>query len=245
MINIYQGKSILGFIPARAGSKGIPGKNIKLLAEKPLIAYTIESALASNVFDSLIVSTDGEDIARVAQEAGAEAPFMRPAELATDTATGMDALLHAMAWCEEQGRQFDWIMNLQPTSPLRNSDDIINACALMLQRQARAVVSVCEVDHHPWWCNTLPGDYCMDHFIRPEIHNVNRQSLPKYYRLNGAIYLADWDLLRQQESWYGKYTYAYAMPKERSVDIDSPLDFALAEVLLRFSQQPVVKEIKL
>ncbi len=222
----------MGFIPARAGSKGVPGKNTKDLLGKPLIAYTIESALTSKVFDYLIVSTDCEDIARVAQEAGAETPFKRPAELATDTAKSMDALQHALTWCEEQGKHSDWVMNLQPTSPLRNSEDIINACALMIQRRAGAVVSVCEADHHPWWSNTLPGDHCMEHFIRPEILNVNRQSLPKYYRLNGAVYLAEWDLLRQQKSWYGKNTYAYIMPKERSVDIDTALDFAWAELLL-------------
>lgn len=233
MIIIYLGKSILGFIPARAGSKGVPGKNIKILAGKPLIAYTIESALTSNVFDCLIVSTDGEDIARVAREFGVDVPFKRPAELATDTAKSMDALQHAMAWCEDQGRHFDWIMNLQPTSPLRNSKDIVEACALMIQRRARAVVSVCEVDHHPLWSNTLPDDRCMENFIRPEIASANRQSLPIYYRLNGAIYLAEWKFLRLQNSWYGKDTYAYIMPKDRSVDIDTTIDFALAEALLR------------
>lgn len=233
MILIYRGKRILGFIPARAGSKGVPGKNIKMLAGKPLISHTIETALASNVFDCLLVSTDGEDIARVAREAGAEVPFRRPAELATDTAKGMDVLQHAMEWCEKQGRQFNWTMTLQPTSPLRSSEDILNACKLMIQYRAKAIVSVCEVDHHPWWNNTLPEDMCMEHFIRPEILNLNRQSLPKYYRLNGAIYLAEWKFIRQKKSWYGKYTYAYVMPRERSVDIDTALDFALAETLLR------------
>ncbi len=228
---MYRGKSILGFIPARAGSRGVPGKNIRTLAGKPLIAHTIESALASGVFDYLLVSTDGEDIAGVAREFGAETPFMRPAELATDTAKSMDVILHAMAWCEDQGKHFDWIMNLQPTSPLRNSGDIVEACSLMVRRRAGAVVSVCEADHHPLWCNTLPDDRCMENFIRPEIAGANRQALPKYYRVNGAIYLAEWKFLRLRNSWYGKDTYAYVMPKDRSVDIDSAIDFALAEIL--------------
>lgn len=226
---MYRGKSILGFIPARAGSKGVPGKNIKILAGKPLIAHTIESALDSNVFDYLMVSTDGEDIARVAREFGADAPFTRPAELSADTAKSMDALLHAMAWCEEQGKHFDWVMNLQPTSPLRNSEDIAEACAVMIRRRAGAVVSVCEAEHHPLWSNILPDDQCMENFIPAGIAGLNRQSLPVYYRINGAVYLAEWDLLVKQKSFYGKYTYAYIMPKERSVDIDSDLDFALAE----------------
>ncbi|MBC7323941.1 MAG: acylneuraminate cytidylyltransferase family protein, partial [Moorella sp. (in: Bacteria)] len=136
---MYQGKTILGFIPARAGSKGVPGKNIRPLAGKPLIVHTIETARASGILDYLLVSTDGEEITKIAREAGAEVPFMRPPELATDTARGIDVLAHAMAWCEEHGRLYDWVMTLQPTSPLRAVEDIIGACRLMLERKAKAV----------------------------------------------------------------------------------------------------------
>lgn len=230
---VYHGKTILGFIPARAGSKGVPGKNLRPLAGKPLIVHTIETARASGVFDCLLVSTDGDEIARVAREAGAEVPFMRPAELATDAARGIDVLSHAMAWCEEHGRLYDWVMVLQPTSPLRNVNDILGACRLMLERNARAVVSVCEVDHHPWWCNTLPEDLNMENFLRPEVLNLNRQELPVFYRLNGAIYLGEWKFLKKGSSFYGVGTYAYIMPQERSVDIDREMDFVLADVLLR------------
>ncbi|MBE3573283.1 MAG: acylneuraminate cytidylyltransferase family protein [Moorella humiferrea] len=232
---MYQGKTILGFIPARAGSKGVPGKNIRPLAGKPLIVHTIETARTSGVFDFLLVSTDGEEIARIAREAGAEVPFMRPAELATDAARGIDVLSHAMAWCEEHGRLYDWVMVLQPTSPLRAVEDILGACQLMLERRAQAVVSVCEVDHHPWWCNTLPEDLNMENFIRPEILGLNRQELPVFYRLNGAIYLGEWEFLKKGSSFYGPRTYAYIMPWVRSVDIDSKIDFTLAEILLKGS----------
>ncbi|OIQ09841.1 CMP-N,N'-diacetyllegionaminic acid synthase [Moorella thermoacetica] len=232
---VYQGKTILGFIPARAGSKGVPGKNIRPLAGKPLIVHTIETARASGVFDFLLVSTDGEEIARIAREAGAEVPFMRPAELATDAARGIDVLSHAMAWCEEHGRLYDWVMVLQPTSPLRSVDDILGACRLMLERNALAVVSVCQVDHHPWWCNTLPEDLNMENFIRPEVVNMNRQELPVFYRLNGAIYLGEWNFIKNEKSWYGASTFAYIMPKERSVDIDSEIDFSLAEIKIKTS----------
>ncbi|WP_071520486.1 cytidylyltransferase domain-containing protein [Neomoorella thermoacetica] len=232
---MYQGKTILGFIPARAGSKGVPGKNIRPLAGKPLIVHTIETARASGVFDFLLVSTDGEEIARIAREAGAEVPFMRPAELATDAARGIDVLSHAMAWCEEHGRLYDWVMVLQPTSPLRSVDDILGACRLMLERNALAVVSVCQVDHHPWWCNTLPEDLNMENFIRPEVVNMNRQELPVFYRLNGAIYLGEWNFIKNEKSWYGASTFAYIMPKERSVDIDSEIDFSLAEIKIKTS----------
>lgn len=229
---LYQGKTILGFIPARAGSQGVPGKNIRPLAGKPLIVHTIETARASGIFDFLLVSTDGEEIARIAREAGAEVPFLRPAELATDTAGGIDVLAHAMAWCEEKGRLYDWVMLLQPTSPLRSVEDILGACRLMLERKARAVVSVCEIDHHPWWSNTLPEDLCMENFIRPEILNLNRQELPIFYRVNGAVYLGEWDFIKSGRSFYGPHTYAYIMPRERSVDIDSEIDFTLAGILL-------------
>lgn len=225
----------MGFIPARTGSKGVPGKNIKLLAGKPLIVHTIETARSTGLFDYLMVSTDGEEIASIARQAGAEVPFLRPAELATDIAKSIDVLHHAMNWLEREGRRFDWVMYLQPTSPLRSSDDIIAACRLMFEKKAAAVVSVCEVDHHPWWSNTLPPDLCMNEFIRPDVTGTRRQELPTYYRINGAIYLAQWDFIRHRHSWYGPHTFAYIMPKERSVDIDDPLDFVVAEALLTMS----------
>lgn len=232
---VYKGKTILGFIPARAGSKGVPGKNLKLLGGKPLIVHTIETARASGVFDYLLVSTDGEEIAGMARQAGAEVPFRRPAELAADTARGIDVLAHAMAWCEEQGYFFDWVMVLQPTSPLRDVDDILGACRLMLERKAASVISVCEVDHHPWWCNTLPEDFNMENFIRPDISGLNRQELPVFYRLNGAIYLGEWGFLKKGNSFYGPRTFAYIMPRNRSVDIDTEIDFMLAEMLIKTS----------
>jgi CMP-N-acetylneuraminic acid synthetase len=230
---MYQGKKIMGFIPARAGSKGVPGKNIKPLAGKPLIVHTIEVAKASGIFDFLMVSTDGMEIASIAQKAGAEVPFMRPPDLATDDAKGIDVLHHAMDWCKNHYKKFDWLMLLQPTSPLRSSEDIINACSLMEKRRGTAVVSVCEAEHHPWWCNTLPSDFCMDKFLHSEAIKTNRQDLPVFYRINGAIYLAEWDFICNRDSWYSPQTYAYVMPQERSLDIDSMIDFELVGVLMR------------
>lgn len=235
---MYQGKRVLGLIPARAGSKGVPGKNIKLLAGKPLISYTIEAAKASGIFDFLVVSTDGEEIAAAAVKAGAEVPFIRPPELATDNAKGIDVLYHAMDWCEENNKDFDWVMLLQPTSPLRSSEDILNACGIMQKRRAKVIVSVCEAEDHPWWCNTLSREHSMDNFLRPEITRANRQDLPAYYKINGAIYLAEWNFINQRGSWYGPHTYAYVMPQERSLDIDSPIDFELAGVMIRKIHSP-------
>jgi len=228
-------KTILGLIPARGGSKGLPRKNVRPLLGKPLIAWTIEQALASKHLDRVVVSTDDEEIAEISKKYGAEVPFMRPKELARDNAKGIDVVFHAMDWFRKNGRdrQYDLIMLLQPTSPLRTAEDIDKAVELLFFKKAKAIVSVCEVDHHPLWTNTLPDNECMKDFIRKEIINKNRQELPAFYRLNGAIYLAYCDYLKKQKSFFGKDTFAYIMPKERSVDIDSELDLKLAEILMK------------
>ena len=236
---MYKGKKILALIPARGGSKGLPGKNIKPLLGKPLIAWTIEQAKASKYIDRIIVSTDDKEIAAVAKKYGAEVPFMRPKELATDKAKGIDVVFHAMSWFRknEKNRQYDLIMLLQPTSPLRTAEDIDKAIELLFFKKAKAIVSVCEVDHHPLWVNTLPKNGCMKNFIRKEVLNKNRQDLPTFYRLNGAIYLAYCDYLKKQKSFFGEETFAYIMPRERSIDIDSELDLKLAEILKNSTKQ--------
>lgn len=228
---MYQGLKVLAVIPARQGSKGLPDKNIRLLAGKPLLSHTIAAARESGVFDRIILSTDGEEIARVGREAGAEVPFMRPADLASDEARGIDVLHHVLEWLEQRGELFDCVMYLQPTSPLRTAVDIVESLKILVAREAQAVVSVCEMEHHPWWANTLPEDGCMKDFFAKDI-STRRQDLPRYYRLNGAIYLARWEFIRYRDSWYGEKTYAYIMPRERSVDIDDELDFKLAEILM-------------
>lgn len=230
-----EGFQVLAIIPARGGSKGLPGKNILPLAGKPVVAWTIEAARQSRFIDRIIVSTDSPEIASVAEQHGAEIPFLRPAELAGDQAKSFDVLLHAIDWQQQQGLSYDLVICLQPTSPLRNSEDIDRAIELYRARAADAVVSVCETDHHPWWSNTLPEDGSMTDFLRPEVLNSNRQELPAFYRLNGAIYLASPGYLKENGSFYGNGTFAYEMPKGRSVDIDDALDLQLAEVLLTAS----------
>jgi len=230
---MYKGKNILGLIPARGGSKGLPKKNIKLLLGKPLIAWTIEQALASKYLDRVVVSTDDEEIAEISKKGGADVPFIRPKELAEDDAKGIDVVLHAINWIEKSDNKCDLIMLFQPTSPLRTKADIDKAIELLFLKEAKAIVSVCEVDHHPLWVNTLPEDRCMKNFIKPEIMNKNRQELPVFYRLNGAIYIAYCDYLKKYKSFIDKNTYAYIMPKNRSVDIDNEIDFQLAEILIK------------
>lgn len=228
---MFKNKKILALIPARGGSKGLPGKNIKEIAGKPLIVWTIQTALQSNWLDKIIVSTDNETIASVSREVGAEVPFMRPKHLANDKAKVIDVVLHAIDWFESQGENYDLLLLLQPTSPLRTVQDIENAIQLLFEKQAKAIISVCENEHPPYWSNTLPADHSMKNFINFDAIK-NRQELPTFYRLNGAIYLSEIDYLKQNKGFWGSQTYAYVMPKERSVDIDSLLDFKLAELLL-------------
>jgi len=231
---MYKEKTILGLIPARGGSKGLPRKNIRPLLGKPLIAWTIEQALASKYLDMVIVSTDDEKIAEISRKYGAELPFMRPKKLATDEARGIDVVLHAMDQIEENDKPYDLLILLQPTSPLRTSEDIDKAIELLFLKKAQTIVSVCEVDHHPYWSNILPKNGCMKDFIKAEIMNKNRQELPVFYRLNGAIYLAYWDYLKEQKSFLGKETFAYIMLQERSIDINKEIDFKLAEALMYY-----------
>ena len=232
---MYKGKNILGLIPARGGSKGLPRKNIKPLSGKPLIAWTIEQALASKYLDRVVVSTDDKEISDISKKYGAEVPFVRPKELAKDNTKGIDVVLHAIDWLKENDKQkqYGLIMLLQPTSPLRATEDIDKAIELLFLKEAKAIDSVCEVDHHPLWANTLSEDGCMKDFIRIEIMNKNRQELPVFYRLNGAIYLAYCKCLKERKSFLGEETFAYVMPKSMSVDIDNEIDFELAQILMK------------
>lgn len=224
---------ILGLIPARGGSKGIPGKNIKNIAGKPLIAWTIESALKSKTCSRLIVTTDDEKIARVAREWGADVPFIRPKILATDTSTSISVVEHALKWLEENEQKFpEYIMLLQPTSPLRTRDDICNCVDIARTKKAIAVVSVCEANPHPYIVKKISETGTLENFIPMEKVYDRRQDMPPAYALNGALYLNRCDSLLSTHSFTPDGTLPYIMPKERSIDIDSPLDFQIAEFLL-------------
>ncbi len=229
---MYENKKILALIPARSGSKGVPNKNIKLIAGKPLLFWTVEAAKKCAWLDKIIVSTDDPKIATLAKQAGAEVPFLRPKELSSDSARMIDVLLHAIDWFEKHGENYDLLLLLQPTSPLRSSEDIKNAIMEMSYRSAKAIISVCPTEHPPYWSNVLPPDHSLKHFIDQAVIR-NRQELPEYYRLNGAIYLSDVEYLKKNSGFWGDATFAYIMPVERSVDIDSEIDFKLAEILLK------------
>lgn len=229
---MYEGQKILGFIPARSDSKGLACKNTKLLLGKPLIAWTIQQARGSKYIDRVIVSTESKDIAEISEKYGADVPFLRPEELATDETKIIDVVLHAINWLEQYDCVYDLVVLLQPTSPLRISDDIDGAIRLLFLKKAMGIISVCEAEPHPYWANILPDDRNMSNFLKPEVVNKNRQELPKLYRLNGAVYLGYCDYIKMQKSFFGNDTFAYIMPKERSIDIDSIFDFEIAEYFL-------------
>jgi CMP-N,N'-diacetyllegionaminic acid synthase len=223
----------LAIIPARSGSKGLKDKNIKLLDGKPLIVYTIKAALDSGMFSEVMVSTDSEMYADVARKYGAKVPFLRSVRHSSDTASSWDVVKEVLESYRKIGVTFDTIALLQPTSPLRTSQDINNAFAIMNEKQANAVVSVCEVDHSPLWCNILPENGLMDQFLPMDLIMKGRQKLDTYYRINGAIYLVDVSYLLSCQTIYDYGCFAYKMDKKHSIDIDDLLDFQIAEVMIQ------------
>jgi N-acylneuraminate cytidylyltransferase/CMP-N,N'-diacetyllegionaminic acid synthase len=225
---------MLALIAARGGSKRIPNKNLASLAGRPMIAYTIQAALESHSVDRLVVSTDDRQIAEVARSLGAEAPFMRPAALASDNASSVSVVLHALDQLALDNYSPDSVMLLQPTSPLRTALDIDRAADLLRSKNADAVVSVCSAVPHPYWTKRLDQNGCVSEFIPQQAPASRSQDLPPAYALNGAIYLSRREILVKTQSFYGGKTCAYIMPAWRSSDIDSYWDLHIADLLLRY-----------
>lgn len=229
---MYENKTFLAIIPARGGSKRLPRKNILDLCGKPLIAWSIKAGLNSKYIDKVVVSSDDDEILNISLNFGAET-IKRPVELASDTATTFDAIKHTI----DNFEKYDYIVLLQPTSPLRDAKHIDQAIELLETKKADAVVSVCEVDHSPLWSNTLPKDGNMSNFLKDEILNKRSQDLEKYYRLNGAIYICKTEKLLENKGFFLKDNiFAYKMDRESSVDIDEEMDFKIAEVLIKMSK---------
>ena len=221
----------IAIIPARSGSKGLKNKNIKNLNGKPLIAYTIDAAINSGEFDEVMVSTDSEQYAEIARQYGANVPFLRSNVNASDTASSWDMVKEVLRKYKKLGQQFDSFCLLQPTSPLRTAEDIQNAYKLYRDKAKFAVVSVCEAEHSPLWCGHLSKNCELVGFVdRDSIKQ--RQSGDKFYRLNGAIYIVNISLFYKDCFLYQRGSYAYIMSPEKSVDIDTDIDFKVAEALL-------------
>lgn len=225
---------MIAFIPARGGSKGVPGKNIKEICGKPLIAWTIEAAKKANGIDRVIVTTDDEAIAAVAREYGAEVPFMRPAELSSDTASAIDVYLHATEFVmNETGEQIDKFMVLLPTVPLRTEKHIEEAMAQFQADNATTLISFAEAEVPASWYHVTDDN--------GRVHNAgfgtgvtmsNRQNNETYIVPNGAIYILDYELLKTKRTYYCDNTVAYIMNREDSIDIDYPIDFEFAKCLM-------------
>ena len=225
---MYKDKTFLAIIPARGGSKRLPRKNVLDLAGKPLIAWSIDAGLKSKYIDKIIVSSDSQEILDISDKFGA-VTIRRPQNLASDTATTYDAIKHTV----DNVEKYDYIVLLQPTSPLRDSKHIDEAIELLESKNADAVVSVCEMDHSPFWSNTLAEDGNMDGFLRDEVLNKRSQDLEKYYRLNGAIYICKTDKLLEEKAFFLKNNiFAYKMDRTSSIDIDEEIDFKIVKAII-------------
>lgn len=229
----------VGIIPARGGSKGIPRKNIRQLAGKPLIVWTIETALACPNLDRIIVSTDDEEIAQIARDSGAKVPFLRPVELAQDDTPDLPVYQHALSWlAEHEDYRADIVVWLRPTAPLRAVEDVEAAISLLIETGADCVRSVCVAEHHPYWMKRLEDDRLVPFIDQTDDSKYyRRQLLPPAYRLNGAVDVTWSKTVMEKGLVYSGDVRGYVMPLVRSIDLDSELDFALAELLLQRRKQ--------
>jgi len=219
---------VLAIIVGRGGSKGLPGKNVALLAGKPLVAWSVAAAKGARSVTRAILSSDDDDIIAAAQAAGCEVPFKRPPELATDEASVYDAMFHAVDQLDEE---YETVVLLQATSPLRTADDIDEAVAKLRERGAPSVVSVSLAPKPPHWMYTLDEDR-LQQVVEEAWSSDRRQALPHYYVPNGAVYVAKLDWLRQAGTFYSPETIGYVMPRERSIDIDAPIDLMVARAII-------------
>jgi len=224
---------MLAIIPARGGSKGVPGKNIKLLDGKPLIAYSIEAAQASQSIDRIIISTDDSKIVEVTERYKVEIPFMRPKELAEDNSLGIDTYIYTIDRLNvEFNNAITEFAVLLPTTPFRTANDIDNAVKLFRQKKADSVISCSILDHPFEWACDINNQGVIRRINMVDVKKVmNRQALSMKYLPNGAVYVFKHALLKEKYSYYSEKTFAYVMPRERSIDIDTELDFKFAEFL--------------
>lgn len=230
---------VLAVVPARGGSKGVPGKNVRPLVGRPLLAYTSDCIRASRRITRALLSSDDAEILAVGRQLGLEAPFVRPASLAGDHVPSADVALHALGHVEqEEGEVYDAVVLLEPTAPLRTAEDIDAALDALLASDADSVVSVCRVEApHPGKMQVIEGGVLKP--FMPDIwrDGIPRQKLFPVYFLNGAVYAVRREILQRTGSLWGARTLAYVMPPERSVNIDAALDFRIAEALLTQSHE--------
>ena len=223
-------KKVLAIIPARGGSKGIPRKNVKAISGKPMIQYTIEAAKDCEYIDKVIVSTEDEEIADISMRAGAIVPFSRPEELATDEAKIIDVVMHAVEFYERKAEHFDIFVLLQPSSPLRNAEDVTKALEYFIRKEQKSLVSVSEVSESPIFMRSFNKENELEKIVS-EDDDVRGQDMKRYYRINGAIYINKASELNPQTS-FNDNQMGYVLTKEHGIDVDEPQDLVVAEYYL-------------
>lgn len=223
----------IAIIIARSGSKGLKDKNIRPLNGKPLLAYTIEAALQSGCFDTVMVSTDSRKYGKIAKEYGAEVPFYRSKETSQDSTSPWDVVKEVLEQYKARGEEYDTFALLQPTSPLRNAEDIQKAYKEFEEKKANAVVSMCELECAIHLVNKLPKSLSMKGFITEKQYNKRRQEIEPYYRFNGAIYISKVKTFYKHMNIYEDKCYAYIMDRNRSYDIDSEDDLKIVEAIMK------------
>ena len=226
---MIEDKKVIGIIPARGNSKGVPKKNIKSLSGTPLIGWTIKEARKSKYIDKLILSSDNQEIISVAKRYGLEAPFLRPSELAQDDTIPTEVIIHALKKCPG----FDFIVVLQPTSPFRKAEDIDDAIWKIVNSGAPACVSITLTDKSPYWMFRIDQEERLSLLFPDKPVAANRQEQPETYAINGAVYVANVKYFLERRSFICPETIGYIMPRSRSIDIDDDMDFLIAKALMK------------
>ena len=232
---MYKNKTFLGIIPARGGSKGLPGKNIKELCGKPLIAWSIESGLKSKYLDEVMVTTDSKDIANIAKQYGASVPFLRPDVLASDTATSFDAIKHTIEFYKNEfDKEFDYIVLLEPTSPLRETSDIDIAIEQLFNSNADSIVGICKTeDQNPAFLVFKNEKDFISGYENHDMKVLRRQDIKDVYFFEGTIYISKTDVLLNKKTFYHENTIGYVVPKYKSLEIDDIDDFIMVEAIMK------------
>ncbi|MBN1035234.1 acylneuraminate cytidylyltransferase family protein [Clostridium botulinum] len=224
---------ILAIVPARGGSKGLPGKNILNLNGKPLIAHTILASKNSKFVTRVVVSTDDKEIAKISKKYGAEVPYLRPSSLAKDKSLTIDSVFHMLDYLEKYECYFpEYVLLLQCTSPLRNEQHIDEAIEKLVKSNFHGIISICESEVNPYWTNILKNEN-LQYFLEEGKNITRRQDLPNIYRYNGAIYLAKTEVLKRERTFEVENLTGYVMDRESSIDIDTEIDFKIAEIIMK------------